>query len=113
MTEQLSRAEESRQKREYWKRHIDSWQESGLSQSQYCRQHDLKDHLFFYWKKRIIKSETAAKFVSLNLGSVFKTGVPKPSCPLRLIIFNGFKIEVDAGFDPQLLKQLIIALRGL
>ena len=70
MTERLSRAEGSRQKREYWKRHIDSWQESGLSQSQYCRQHDLKDHLFFYWKRRIVKPDTATRFVSLNLGSV-------------------------------------------
>lgn len=113
MSERLSRAEESRQKREYWKRQIDSWQESGLSQSQYCRQNDLKDHLFFYWKKRIVKPEPATRFVSLNLGSVSETGTAKKSCPLRLVISDGIKIEVDAGFNPQLLRQLIIVLRGL
>jgi hypothetical protein len=113
MTKQVSRAEESRQKREYWKRHIDSWQTSGLSQSEYCRQHDLKDHLFFYWKRRIVKPETTAKFVSLNLGSISEKGVPQPACPLRLVVSNGLKVEVDAGFDPQLLRQLIIAVRGL
>ena len=111
MAEKLSRAEESKRKREYWKRHIEGWQESGLSQSEYCRLHELKEHLFFYWKKRIVKP-TGTKFVSLNLGSVFETGAPKTGC-LRLIVSNGFKIEIDAGFDPQLLRQLIIVLRGL
>jgi len=113
MTERLSRAEDSKRKRDYWKRHIDSWQSSGLSQTEYCRQHDLKDHLFVYWKKRIVAPETAAKFVSLNLGSISENRAPQPACPLRLVVSNGLKVEVDAGFDPQLLRQLIIAVRGL
>jgi len=112
MTERLTRAEESKRKRNYWKRHIDGWQESGLSQSEYCRQHDLKEHLFFYWKKRIVKpAET--KFVFLDLGSISETGFAKPGCPLGLVVSNGLKIEIGAGFDPQLLRQLIITLRGL
>lgn len=84
-----------------------------MSQTAYCRQHDLKSHRFFYWKKRIVKPETTAKFVSLNLGAVSAKNAPQPGCPLRLVVNNGFKIEVDAGFDPQVLKQLIITLRGL
>ena len=113
MAEKLSRAEESKRKRNYWQHHIDGWQESGLSQSEYCRQHELKDHLFFYWKRRIVKPNATTKFVSLNLGSVPETASSKPRCPLRLVISNGFKIEVDAGFNPQLLRQLIVSLRGL
>ena len=30
------------QKRTFWKNHIDSWQHSGLSQPEYCKQHELK-----------------------------------------------------------------------
>ena len=46
--EQLSRAEQLEQKRIYWKQHIDSWQETGLTQVEYCRQHDLKHHQLVY-----------------------------------------------------------------
>jgi hypothetical protein len=30
--DQLSRAEQLKQKRSYWKQHVDSWQETGLTQ---------------------------------------------------------------------------------
>jgi hypothetical protein len=84
-----------------------------LSQSDYCRQHDLKDHQFVYWKKRIFQTETAIKFVSLDLNS-FTTKQPSPSgCPLRVVVSNGLKVEVEAGFDPHLLGQLIVALRAV
>jgi len=111
----LSRAEESKRKRDYWNHHIERWQESGLSQSDYCREHDLKDHQFVYWKKRIIqREETAVKFVSLD-SNLFTTkqSMQGTGCPLRVFVSNGLKIEVNAGFDPNLLKQLIIALRGV
>ena len=48
MSEQLSRAEELKQKRDHWKRHIESWQAGGLSQSEYCRRHNLSYHRFIY-----------------------------------------------------------------
>jgi hypothetical protein len=32
---------------------------------------------------------------------------------LRLILKNGFTIEINPAFDPHLLRQLIIVLRGL
>ena len=52
MSEQLSREEQLKRKRAYWKRQIESWQGSGMSQSNFCRKHNLKPYLFTYWKKR-------------------------------------------------------------
>jgi hypothetical protein len=37
--DQLSSAEQLEQKGSYWRQHIDSWQETGLTQTEYCRQH--------------------------------------------------------------------------
>ena len=50
--EQLSRAEQLEQKRIYWKQHIESWQETGLSQTEYCRRHKLKHHQLVYCRKK-------------------------------------------------------------
>ena len=29
--------------------HIEDWQQSGLTQKDYCHQHDIKIHVFRYW----------------------------------------------------------------
>ena len=111
--DQLTRAEQLEQKRIYWKHHIDSWQETGLTQSEYCRRHNLKHHQLVYWKKRFLKTETDVSFVPLKLEDLLdKPNLAEPNA-LNLVVDNNFKIEIRHGFDAQLLRQLIFALRGL
>ncbi len=111
--EQLSRTEQLEQKRSYWKQHIDSWQETGLTQVEYCRQHNLKHHQLVYWKKRILKTETDVSFVALKFEDLLDRPAPPERASLSVVIDNYFKIEIRAGFDAQLLRQLIFALQGL
>ena len=111
--EQLSRAEQLEQKRTYWKQHIDSWQETGLSQTEYCRRHNLKHHQLVYWKKRFLKTETEVSFVPLKLEDLLDIPPRQDQASLTLVINNQFKVDIRAGFDVQLLRQLIFALRGL
>ena len=111
--DQLSRAEQLEQKRTYWKQHIDSWQETGLTQVEYCRQHNLKHHQLVYWKKRFLKTETDVSFVPLKLEDLLDIPAQPDRTSLSLVVNNYFKIEIRAGFDAQLLRQLIFALRGL
>ena len=108
-----SRAEQLEQKRTYWKHHIDSWQETGLSQSEYCRRHNLKHHQLVYWKKRFLQTETGVSFVPLKLEDLLDIPAQPDRASLCLVINNQFKVEIRAGFDAQLLRQLIFALRGL
>jgi hypothetical protein len=111
--EQISRAEQLEQKRTYWKQHIDSWQETCLTQAEYCRQHNLKHHQLVYWKKRFIKTETDVSFVPLKLEDLLDMPARADRAPLCLVIDDQFKIEIRAGFDAPLLRQLIFVLRGL
>ena len=111
--DELSRSEQLEQKRSFWKQHIDSWQETGLTQAEYCRQHNLKHHQLVYWKKRYLKTETNVSFVPLKFEDLLDLSVRQEPAPLTLVINSEFKIEIRAGFDRQLLQQLILALRGL
>ncbi len=111
--DQISRTEELEQKRSYWKQHIDSWQESELTQAEYCRRHNLKHHQLVYWKKRFTHTETGVSFAALKLEDLLVTPAPPDRASLCLVINNYFKVEIRAGFDAQLLRQLILALRGL
>ena len=40
------------EKHHFWQAHIDSWQKSGLSQTEYTRQHKLSVKSFAYYKTR-------------------------------------------------------------
>jgi hypothetical protein len=111
--EQISRAEQLEQKRTYWKQHIESWQQTGLTQAEYCRRHNLKHYQLVYWKKRFLKTETNVSFVPLKLEDLLDTPLRPDRALLCLVIDNHFKVEIRAGFDAQLLRQLIFALRGL
>ena len=108
-----ARAEQLEQKRTYWKRHIDSWQQTGLTQTEYCRQHQLKHHQLVYWKKRFLNTETAVSFVPIKLEDLLDIPAQPDRASLCLVINNQFKVEIRAGFDAQLLRQLIFALPGL
>ena len=110
--EQISRAEQLEQKRTFWKQHIDSWQETGLTQAEYCRRHHLKHYQLVYWKKRFLKTQTAVSFVPFELEDLLNIPCQPDRAALCLVVNNHFKIEIGAGFDPQLLRQLIFALQA-
>ena len=108
-----SRAEQLSEKRKFWKELIHHWQESGLTQTEYCRIHNLTPHQFTYWKKRIVKPpETPISLVQVNMKSSFNPN-PLHHSPLRLIIGEQYRIEIDRGFDPATLQQLIFTLKQL
>jgi len=111
--DQLSSAEQLEQKGSYWRQHIDSWQETGLTQTEYCRQHNLKHHQLVYWKKRFLKIETGVSFVPVKLDDLLDLPTQSDCAALSLVINKHLKIEIRAGFDAQLLRQLIFALPGL
>jgi len=111
MSEQLSRAELSEQSRDYWKQHIENSRSSGLTQAEYCRQHELKDYRFTYWKKRLIPADSAITFVPVKIRGHLPPD--QGSASLRLIMAKDLAIEIRTDFDPRLLRRLIATLRSL
>ncbi|MEZ8968447.1 hypothetical protein BCT86_14585 [Vibrio breoganii] len=39
---------------QHWQHHIDAWQQTQLSQAQYCRSHQLDQSQFSYWKRKVL-----------------------------------------------------------
>lgn len=108
-----SRAEEQAEKRKFWNEHIEGWQESNLTQTDYCRQNNLIPHRFTYWKNRIVKpQETPVSLVQVNMKANFN-GKPMYTSPLRLVFNDQYHVEVDRGFDPVALRQLVYTLKQL
>ena len=99
----------SKDKHKFWENHIQASQQSGLTQVEYCRENNLKNHQWWYWRKRISHpSDTDVTFVPLRFSSskISQAGI-------RVVTPNGYRIELDPGFDFSKLRQLITAVRGL
>lgn len=89
--------------RSFWEHHLGRWQQSELSQRAYCRQHDLKTHQFYYWRRRILNPRPDVSFLPVTL----------PADPVRhhhgvrILLPNGCAVELE-GWDQQAqLKQLV------
>ena len=108
----MSRREQIEQKRAYWKEQIDQWRLSGLSQAEYCRRHDLVRHQMAYWKKRLQKPGPGVSLVPVNPDQLRAVSSRPERRSLVLVIGSDFKIEINEGFDEQVLRQLIFILKG-
>jgi len=40
-------------RRPFWQEHLRAWSESGLTQADYCRQHQLSRAAFGWWKRQL------------------------------------------------------------
>ena len=98
-----------RDKRRFWKAHIQAWQRSGYSLAEYGKHHNLIYHRLIYWKIKF-KNERAipVSFVPVPLPSA------PSNTPLILSLQNDrFKIEIGADFSDKLLNRLIVNLESL
>jgi uncharacterized lipoprotein len=93
------------EKRKFWEEQIRFWQESGLSQREYCKRHGIRQSQWFYWKRRCHDSDTGLTLVPLQIPSQNKRNHFAPV--VRVITPNGFTIELDADAPLSALPDLI------
>lgn len=104
--ESKSRQEKSKKLRRLWKAHLDKWEESGLSQSEYCRRHNLSRHRFSYWKARI-----KPKNLPIELAQVPSEALNIGSSVLKLNFPQGVQVEIPDGFSQETLEKVLATLR--
>ena len=104
----------TKEKREFWLQHIEAWQQSGLSRSDYITIHELSSSQFSYYFRRHYQTPSSTQPDTEAVALVPVDVVPeeKPSgessisC-LTLTTPQGYRIELLSGFDPELLQQVI------
>ena len=98
------------EKNKFWQAHIETWKQSGISQSAYCRGKGLSLRSFGYWKKKFFR-KLPVTFVPVAVKTFpFPIGLSGPS--LKLLTRTGFGIEIGDGFKPETLRKLLDTLAG-
>lgn len=103
-----TRKEKSEELTKFWQHHIDQWSNSGLTQTEYCRQNDLSRDRFTYWKTKFNRKNLPVEFVQINAQPM---SIGQPS--LKLNIGSALQIEIPDGFSRATLEQVLMTLNVL
>ena len=94
---------------EFWKRHVEAWSGSGLTQAAYCRTHGLPRKSFYRWRGIAKKASTLRRSnASLTLVPV-RTAAEVKVGTVRIHSPGGWQVELsggDASWLAELLRQL-------
>lgn len=88
--------------RKQWQHHLDQWKTSGLSAAEYCRQNNLHEQQFSYWK-RALKPKPSQPFREIQVANT-SSGLA--------IDHAGIHIQISKDFDPVTLLQVITILKS-
>ena len=93
----------------YWQRLVKEHAQSSLSVTDFCRDHQIHCQRFYLWRQRFnSQPQTSSRGTFLELVPSSKN----KESGIRLKVDQGLSIELDFGFDPTTLRQVISLLRG-
>ncbi|MFS1440738.1 MULTISPECIES: hypothetical protein [unclassified Vibrio] len=59
-----------------WQQHIDAWQQTKLTQAQYCRSHQIDQSQFSYWKRKGLEASNTNTSLLNSLSLKWKCSIP-------------------------------------
>ncbi len=88
------------------KKCVHTWQSSGLTRKQYCLQHNLKTHMFSYYKAKFLRqSDDSESLIPVQVVQ------DKSVAGLILSLPNGLSLEITPGFDQPTFMQVLSLLK--
>jgi hypothetical protein len=97
----------------HWRRHVEAWRESGLSQADYCRQQGLNHKTFSVWTQRVQVDLSLDKNAPLDLLPVQlepSPSVASTQTSMMLRLANGAQLELSTAVPPRWLAELLRCL---
>lgn len=93
------------QRHKFWAYHLQQWENSGLSQAEYCRRNNVKIKSFTYWKAKLKNVNPHLELVRL----------PQPvndfTPVARIHLDKGIRLEVPDGFSSVTLANILRAIQ--
>jgi transposase-like protein len=100
-------------KEQHWLDHVCRWQRSQLTVREFCRRHHLREANFYAWRRVLRRRGLFADSpITLDATPAFvKVTVDEeptpPATPVEVVLGERRVLRVRAGFDADLLLQLV------
>jgi hypothetical protein len=94
---------------EYWQQHVQAFSYSGLTRNAYCQKNQIRVYQLDYWRRKLKASQKRTNpknrkdWIPLQIREEHPVG---QVIGIRLRI-DRWTIEVDPGFNPELLLQVL------
>ncbi|SMO94960.1 Transposase [Saccharicrinis carchari] len=84
---------------------METWESGNLSPRLFCESHDIKEHVFYYWRKKYLKSKTSstARFVPVSIENNAERDVPT----VEIAYPNGTVVRLGNGASLSIVRSLI------
>ena len=96
-------------KEKFWREHLGAQAGSGKNVREYCREHGLKENMFYGWRRELKfrdgEQERKPGFVEL-----IKSGQATGESGISIRVRDGVSIDVMPGFDERTLKAVLSAV---
>jgi transposase-like protein len=96
-----------------WRHRFNEFARSGLSVERFCAAHNVSEYKFYYWRRKLSAAEASSQAGSGSnwLAVSVRPASSQHDAQTGLTVHVGSaSIDVTAGFDPQLLRQIALAL---
>ncbi len=97
--------------RKTWYERVNAFNQSGQSQSEWCKQNKLNLRTFNYWytklKKQSMENSDSVSWLPIKVVNSSKSPIP-----LKILVGSA-TVEVTEGFDPKLLAEVIKVLGAI
>ena len=93
------------EREEYWLNIIQQWEASNIGLERWCLENEYSFYKVRYYKRKFTRKESARTFVEVDEESALDG---------KLVLRIGkTQIEVENGFNPRLLREVLQTLGGL
>lgn len=104
----MDKSRSIRRNEEQWRQIIAAQEASGQPVTAYCREKNLSDKNFYFWRRRLrgrpqMRSETFLEVVSASDG-------PGHKCVLLVHTPGGYRLEIPRGLDVETIRTVLQAL---
>ena len=98
-----------RASREGMRTTVERWQRSGLSAAGFCRREGIQARRLSYWKRVVgVKPEQRASRTRMAPVQVVDLGL---AASIEVVLNGGERVVVREGVSPELLREVLTALR--
>ena len=106
------RAKSENERRQFWQMVVETWQDSGMSISAFCKAEGFSEGTFHYWRKKLPYDHSQQNEHAGSTQSPFiEIAVPKSNhAALELVLCSGNTLRISSAADGKTLSNTISVL---